>query len=125
MGVIFFLSHQSFAPSEETSWIIQLMEGLRPLPPDKVAHFGLYFILGLLGFWRLGSKPWLLWLFCLAYGVSDEFHQSFVPGRHPDLLDLLADGLGAMSAILLLKWRSRSLRVKSDNTHSKELSLNE
>jgi hypothetical protein len=31
-----------------------------------------------------------------AYGVSDEFHQSFVPGRSPDVLDWLADTVAAL-----------------------------
>ncbi len=35
------------------------------------------------------------------YGVSDEFHQSFVPLRQTDPLDLLADILGATCGILI------------------------
>jgi VanZ family protein len=31
----------------------------------------------------------------LLYGMSDEFHQSFVPGRTPDVMDLLMDVIGA------------------------------
>ena len=31
----------------------------------------------------------------VAYGVSDEWHQSFVPGRTADLADLRADATGA------------------------------
>ncbi|MEZ4273606.1 MAG: VanZ family protein [Myxococcota bacterium] len=31
----------------------------------------------------------------ILYGLVDEFHQSFVPGRSPDLLDALADAAGA------------------------------
>ena len=41
------------------------------------------------------------------YGISDEFHQSFVPGRTPDVLDWLADTSGALLAALLLAWLSR------------------
>lgn len=33
------------------------------------------------------------------YGVSDEFHQSFVPGRSPDVHDVLADFIGAALAV--------------------------
>lgn len=35
----------------------------------------------------------------LLYGVSDEIHQMMVPGRHPSVIDLLADGLGALVAV--------------------------
>ncbi|MCI4398884.1 MAG: VanZ family protein [Acidobacteria bacterium] len=32
---------------------------------------------------------------CAIWGVSDEMHQAFVPGRVPDLLDLWHDFIGA------------------------------
>jgi VanZ family protein len=35
------------------------------------------------------------WLIAVLYGVADEWHQSFVPGRVADWRDLLADGVGA------------------------------
>jgi VanZ family protein len=31
----------------------------------------------------------------VAYGVTDEWHQSFVPGRSADAIDLVADAVGA------------------------------
>jgi VanZ family protein len=31
------------------------------------------------------------------YGVSDEYHQLFVPGRTFDVLDMLADALGSIA----------------------------
>jgi VanZ family protein len=45
-------------------------------------------------------------LFCLFYGLSDEFHQSFVPGRSPSGFDVLADVCGALCVCFL--WRSYS-----------------
>ena len=45
-------------------------------------------------------------LFCLAYGLSDEMHQSFIEGRTFDLNDLAADVVGAaMAAGLVLVFR--------------------
>lgn len=43
-----------------------------------------------------------------GYGVLDEWHQSFVPGRDPSLMDWLADLVGAalVSTLLLLCWRA-------------------
>ena len=38
----------------------------------------------------------------LVYAVSDEFHQSFVPERHPSAADLLADALGAGACVCTL-----------------------
>jgi VanZ family protein len=31
----------------------------------------------------------------LLYGISDELHQGLTPGRTPDVMDLVADTLGA------------------------------
>ena len=40
-----------------------------------------------------------------AYGVSDEFHQSFVPNRSVEALDVVADTVGAsIAAITLYAW---------------------
>lgn len=42
----------------------------------------------------------------LVYALSDEWHQSFVPGRVASEWDLLADGLGVLAAwgVLLILW---------------------
>ena len=83
---------------------------------DKVAHVLLYLPLGLLlsramaprwrrvrytGFWALAIGT--------IYGISDELHQHFVPGRCTDVADLLADmvGLGLGIAVFYL-YRTRA-----------------
>ncbi|MBZ0266358.1 VanZ family protein, partial [bacterium] len=55
---------------------------------DKVIHFGLYFVLGLLTYRAMlkepfikNKSPWIAILFCVCYGILDELHQLFVPGR--------------------------------------------
>jgi VanZ family protein len=48
---------------------------------------------------------WLAFLLALIYAISDEFHQSFVPGRHPSWVDVLFfDGGGAAIALGLALW---------------------
>ena len=45
----------------------------------------------------------------VAFGVTDEVHQSFVPGRNADLMDLVADTLGAsLGAVIAAVWGRRS-----------------
>ena len=81
------------------------------LPPgrnlDKLLHFGAYSVLALLSAWaltrgrlRAATSPVLLaaCLITILYGGTDEFHQSFVPGRDADVFDLVADALGAFAA---------------------------
>jgi VanZ family protein len=48
-----------------------------------------------------------------AYGAFDEIHQTIVPGRHPDLLDFVADALGACIAIWLVHLWMRFRRKTS------------
>jgi VanZ family protein len=76
----------------------------------KLAHVGAYAVLAWL-WWRAlapqrqGSWPLLLAAAGLAtlYGVSDEVHQLFVPGRHGRVADVLFDASGAILMILLLR----------------------
>ncbi|MHB8811176.1 MAG: VanZ family protein [Desulfobulbaceae bacterium] len=97
MGIIFLLSRQP-----GTDLHLSLAPGA-----DKLGHGVLYAILA----WttilalvpalprrtlRIGV---LVVLFCFLYGISDEFHQSFVPGREPSGGDLLADAAGAAFAV--------------------------
>ncbi len=75
---------------------------------DKLHHAGAYFIMALLAW--ISFKQWvngstLLALlsvsFCSLYGISDEWHQSFVEGRRPDVIDWVADTSGASLAVFL------------------------
>jgi VanZ family protein len=69
---------------------------------DKIAHVALYAVLGATlawGRWSSGRRlsHVLLVLAGLLYGVSDEWHQRFVPGRDPSAGDLLADFVGTLA----------------------------
>ncbi len=65
-----------------------------PAPWDKLAHFLAYALLGFLLAWGLGKRRTAFGLAAL-YGLLDEFHQRFTPGREVSLGDFLADALGA------------------------------
>ena len=85
----------------------------RPLPfphADKLWHMGIYALLGVLVLNALvaGANRELRSGFCYIavlvgslYGVSDEIHQYFVPGRHADILDVLADIAGSCLGVFL------------------------
>src|SRR6187397_1526599 len=72
---------------------------------NKGGHMIGYGLLAL-AFWRMfefeDNRVWLAWLLAVLYALTDEFHQSFVPGRHPSLFDaLFFDALGALIALWL------------------------
>jgi VanZ family protein len=97
-AVIFYLSH---TPGVD-------------VPPlffgeDKLLHASVF---GILGFFTLGAMKttvdgyrvfqlWLAVVLVIVYGVLDEFHQHFVPGRSPDIYDVMADALGGMLGVWL------------------------
>lgn len=69
--------------------------------PPEVGHFGAYFILAALLYGALhadgrhGRAIVIAIAVASVYGVSDEFHQSFVPMRTPDVADWVMDTFGA------------------------------
>jgi VanZ family protein len=94
MGTIFFLSHQ---PGDE----IHLPDFTHS---DLVAHMLAYGLLAATMLYALGDRkkvhPLRVVVYtvaaCLLYGISDEFHQSFIPGRYVSGMDVLADVVGAV-----------------------------
>ena len=103
-GLIFYLSHQPGT----------LVQPLFPLQ-DKLLHFTAYAILGFLGMGSVramahGYRPQQAWLVCLLvglYGIADEFHQYFIPGRTADILDVAADIAGGMLGAWLMYYLVR------------------
>jgi VanZ family protein len=61
----------------------------------KLAHAAEYALLAAL-LLRALARPWLAFLFALAYAVSDEFHQHFVRGRTGTPRDVAVDAAGAL-----------------------------
>ena len=114
MGMIFFLSHQS-------GDFVELPEFVGF---DKLLHLLAYgslaasFLYGLQPFTRQISRPAagiIVVFFCFAYGVGDEFHQSFIPGRLVSAWDVLADTAGA----ILVVWWWMVGKAKNKNQKSK------
>ncbi len=71
---------------------------------DKFAHFAVYGLIGTL-MYRAARPDWRGALAAVAlvsaYGATDEWHQSLVPGRSSEFADWAADTLGAATAVLL------------------------
>ena len=52
--------------------------------------------------------------FAFLYGVSDEFHQSFVPLRDSSFGDVIADTLGAALVASAWWWQVRSSKIEQN-----------
>src|SRR5262245_47281044 len=95
-------------------FIASSIPDLRQLPggvSDKTAHFSVYSLLGVFAIRAFADMRWKgctwqsagqAWALAAVYGFTDEFHQSFVPGRTPALDDWMADAYGAAFAILVV-----------------------
>jgi len=90
-ALIFFLSAQSELPEVMDAFVAR----------DKLAHAAAYAVLTLLLLWGArfprDRAAWGWVLLAVLYGALDEVHQRFVPLRHADVFDLLADALGAVT----------------------------
>lgn len=109
MALIFFLSSRPDVPAPELF-----------SQQDKVAHLLVFGVLGLLLAFSLAPpaeatwrRVFLITVLVAVYGVTDELHQYFVPGREASAWDVLADGVGGFLAGALLLWRGRNTRNPS------------
>lgn len=101
-GFIFVLSSQKTLPGPDLyAWDFVF---------KKTAHVFVYFVLFLLIHRAMHSlhikniiqASFVALFFSILYAFSDEFHQSFVPGRTSTIRDLLYDSLGISIAWLHL-----------------------
>jgi len=106
MGAIFILSHQ---PGD--SFDLPLFPGA-----DKLAHMTIYGVLAASVIYAFPGRlrqPGSKMVFCVAlavaalYGLTDEFHQSFIAGRDMSGFDVVADVVGAGMVCLIWYYRGK------------------
>jgi VanZ family protein len=106
MGVVFFLSAQPDLPRAPGPWLDTLLK--------KISHALAYGVLAWLyqRALRLHLRASMALRvvsggLAVVYALSDEYHQTFVPGRNGQLFDVMVDGAGAGGAMLLDWWLER------------------
>jgi VanZ family protein len=133
-GLIFYLSSASFGGAF-SGWLLRQILALlhcsvTPATFEilhllfrKGAHITEYAILAMLLYGSWGDDRPFEWqprraLWCVlvaaAYSLTDEFHQSYVPGRTASLIDCAIDTAGATLGILvyyLRHWWHRNCRL--------------
>jgi VanZ family protein len=113
MGLVFALSSRRRLP---------MPPGIKPELTATVAHFTVYAVLAALLWWALAipglaarRRLALAFAGAVAFGVSDEWHQSFVPGREVALYDIAVDALGALAAVVGIAIAIRRRRGVAEN----------
>jgi VanZ family protein len=100
MGLIFYMSSGPIASPALNSI------------PDYYLHSAGFSLLSVLLFWawnegvfpsKLPGNYFFPVLITILYGISDEFHQSFVPGRDSEVKDVVSDAIGALIGMLIIK----------------------
>lgn len=115
MIIIFIMSSfNSTESSNQSNFIVDIIANIFHITNintlsiiiRKLAHYTEYLILGILVINLNNNKSKSIYLsiiICLLYAISDEFHQSFVPGRSCQILDIAIDFLGSLTGIFIYK----------------------
>ncbi len=115
LGAIAFLSWSALIFALSAQPTVEIGRLLRPLGAwgHNTLHAPEYAVFAVLFLWatarkdeRLastGRRVALCAVVVLLWGASDEWHQSFTPGRDASVCDVLTDFAGGMSAAILLR----------------------
>jgi len=127
MGAFYWLSSLPGTPMPDDPALYGLFYWVPPSAQNAL-HVPAYAALAWSWCWALGA-----WLpvpvaraiaacsIASAYGVFDEWHQSFVPGRYASLTDVILNVAGAVLGIWLAAWigsRTRTIKPQvNTDTH--------
>ena len=114
MVLIFIMSSFPAVDSDQQSGlIVNALTTAFPSPENvdflvnivrKTAHFLEYAIFGFFtarAFKLSNKSPWLAILLCGIYAATDEYHQTFIPGRSGEIADILLDTTGATFGVII------------------------
>jgi len=121
-GVIFFMSTKNFGTSFTNNLLAQILAlvhltvsrhtfGLLAHVFRKLGHLTEYSIFAVFLYHALGDDHRSVWnprkalaciLLATLYSLTDEFHQRFVPGRGPSIVDCGIDGIGATLGMVIV-----------------------
>ena len=131
-AVLIFIGSGNVLSAAHTSILLQFIKWLYPAASDelsslihllvrKAGHLTEYAILATLAArafrhsWHQAlRRNWFLLslLLAIAYSLSDEFHQSFVPSRTASIYDCMIDSVGGLIGLGIVWWRTRRIKRK-------------
>ncbi|MDO4663758.1 MAG: VanZ family protein [Erysipelotrichaceae bacterium] len=129
IAIFYFSSQQGTASERQSRFVLDVFQIAESLTTQKIirklAHFSIYAGMGIcwLNFLcslSLSKKQCFVIaiLMCFLFAASDEWHQTFVPGRSGELLDVGLDTLGAMigtSLMMFLCHLKAMIHQRKDN----------
>jgi len=126
MGVLYWLSSLPGNPLPDDPALYGLFYWV-PSSVQNALHVPAYAALSWASWWALGAwqrvpsaRALSACAIATTYGVFDEWHQSFVPGRHASLIDVTLDVAGAVLGIWLAVWiGSRTVKLHGDEINPK------
>jgi len=117
MGMLYWLSSLPGTPLPGDPALYALFYWISPTVQNAL-HIPAYAALAGAWCWALGA--WLrvalmraasAFAIASAFGVFDEWHQSFVPGRYASLIDVIFNVAGAVLGIWLAAWVESKTRT--------------
>jgi hypothetical protein len=116
MAGLYWLSSLPGIPLPDDPELYALVYLISPSLQNAL-HVPAYAALGATWHWVLGAwlhvptvRVWTAFTFALVFGVFDEWHQSFVPGRYASLTDVMLNIMGITLGIWLAACASRYAR---------------
>ena len=113
-------SIQKLNKNEKTKVIDKIEDVIR-----KIAHFSLYALVGFLlmalfSTYNINEKNKIISTIIIGaiYAISDEFHQSFIPGRSGQASDVFLDTLGTTVGGLLILLIIKTVKKLKKNKNS-------
>lgn len=109
--MIFYFTGTQSSTGSNTQHIIEKLTGLSPDQASKVnfifrkaTHITTFGFLGVCFFMSLRKRAFLAWEITTIYAATDEYHQSFVPGRTASFKDVIIDSCGCIIAIFIVRY---------------------
>lgn len=85
-------------------------------PIRKLAHYSIFFILGILVYLfllttNIDNKVLFSIFICILCALLDETHQIYTSGRTPKILDIFIDSFGSISSISILYFKNKKSKI--------------
>lgn len=129
MAVLYWLSSLPGTPLPDDPALYGLFYWVPPSVQNAL-HVPAYAVLSWAFWWALGA--WLrvpsaraisACAIASVYGVFDEWHQSFVPGRYASLTDVTLDVAGAVLGIWVAAWIGSRARTNKSQINRDKINL--